>query len=181
MKKFLILTTLVLAVFVVGSVLAQNKRRHRKHKSIPVGTGTSPISWEPEEGSAFRAYTRNLPAVTKIELQQITKHDGQVQILSSKILVDDEAEQFAKLWRRLKRGSGAGCFVPAYDVKFYSGESLVLDTEVCFGCDNLTLPNGASSTQWGFDRSGLEGRALLSALKTLLSPPAQQVVGPKRV
>ena len=178
MKKLLILTTL--AVFVVGSVLAQNKPRHRKHKSIPVGIGTGAISWEPEEGSAFRAYTTSLPAVTKIELHRITKHDGQVQILSSKILLDDEAEQFAKLWRRLKRGSGAGCFVPAYNVKFYSGKSLVLDTEVCFGCDNLTLPNGASSTQWDFDGSGPEGRALLSALKTLLSPPAQQIVGPKR-
>ena len=180
MKKFLILAPLFLAVFVLGSALAQNRSRHRKHKPLPVGTGTSAISWEPEEGSAFLVYTRKLPTVTKIELHQITKHDGQVQILSSKTLLGDDAEQFANLWRHLKRGSGAACFVPAYNVKFYSGESLVLDTEVCFGCDNLTLPNGASNKQWGFDGNGPEGQALLSALKTLLSPMAQQIVGRER-
>jgi hypothetical protein len=94
--------------------------------------------------------------------------------------LDDDAEQFLKLWRRLKRGSGAACFVPAYNVKFYSSESLVLDSEICFGCDNLTLPNGALHKQWGFDGRGPEGQALLSALKKLLSPMAQQIVGPER-
>jgi hypothetical protein len=174
-KKPLLVTVrlIVFAGLVVFSVLAQNKQRHGKPRSVPIGTGTGAISWEPEEGSAFLAYTRKLPAVTRIELDKITKQDGQITVLSSKILTSDDAEQFAKLWRRLKRGSGAGCFVPAYNLKFFANEDLLLDTEVCFGCDNLTLPDGTRTERWGFDGKGPEGQALLAALKILLSPTAQ--------
>ena len=126
-----------------------------KPKAAPVGTGYSPWSWEPEASSAFLAYTRKLPVVTKVELRQIKEQNNQLLVLSSKTLLGDDAEHFAMLWRRLKRGPGAACFEPAYNVKFFSNETLLLDSEVCFGCDNLTLPNGASSKQWGVDFHGL--------------------------
>jgi len=168
MRTFVKLAAMFVVVVLVGSVTAQQKSKHPKHKAAPVGTGYSPSSWEPEEGSAFLAYTRKLPVVTKVELRQIKEQNNQLLVLSSKTLLGDDAEYFAMLWRRLKRGPGAACFEPAYNVKFFSSETLLLDSEVCFGCDNLTLPNGASSKQWGFDGRGPEGRALLSALKTLL-------------
>ena len=159
-----VLVVMVLAI----SVAAQPKSKHRKHKRIPPGNGYSVGSWEPEEGSAFLVYTKKLPVVTKIELRQITKHENQLTILSSRTLLGDEAERFATMWRRLKRGPGAGCFVPAYNIRFFSNESLVLDTQVCFGCDNITLPDGVSNKQWGFDGRGPEGQALLAVLKFLL-------------
>lgn len=64
-----------------------------------------------------------------------------VKMLNSISLKGRDAEKVATLWRRLEPGNGMGCFGPAYLLRFYNQDKLLLDTEVCFHCCNITLPN----------------------------------------
>jgi hypothetical protein len=157
---------IVLGVSIVAD--AQKRTKGRKSNRKAVETYVVAESWEPEKGSLFFKYTRQLPDVTRVKLRLIRNDKDQVRILASTILLNDEAAQFAKVWRGLKRGVGAGCFVPAYQLKFYSNDKLLLETDVCFHCHNLTLLNDGLFEHWGFDADGKSGQALLNSLKALL-------------
>ncbi len=165
------IATALISVIVLGiSIVADAQKRTKRRKSKPKAVETYVVaeSWEPERGSLFFKQTRQLPDVTRVELRLIRNGKDQVRVLASKILLNDEAKQFTKVWRGLKRGVGAGCFVPAYQLKFYSNDQLLLETDVCFHCHNLTLPNGGLFEHWGFDADGKSGQALLKSLKALL-------------
>ncbi len=60
--------------------------QRKKRTGVPVGTGVSASSWDPEEGSAFFRYTRKLPQIAKVELFRITEDQGQIRIVASKTL-----------------------------------------------------------------------------------------------
>ena len=62
------------------------------------------------------------------------------KILASKTLSGDDAKKIAGLWRKLRHGNGAACFSPAYVLRFYQKRKLLLMTDVCFHCCNVTLP-----------------------------------------
>jgi hypothetical protein len=168
-----ITAALLLTVLVGASVLAdaQDGTKSRKSKRKPDETWMAVNSWEPEEGSPFFKYTRQLPVVTRVELRLVRSEQGQAHILASKVLLNDEAEQFARVWRGLRRGGGSLSFTPEYQLEFYSGDELLLKTDVCFHCRNLTLPNGGNHQEWGFDAKGKTGQALLKLLKALLPSP----------
>lgn len=183
------------ALFVVlilsfgGIADAQKRSKNRKTKRTRIGTGVVAERWEPEENSIFYKFTRALPKVDKVELYLVGSIRGvevadnalsvpgiykgrfRVRTVASKTLLDSDAEQFAQIWRGLKRGNGGGCFTPAHYIRFYSSGQLLFETSVCFHCHNLTLPNGENNEPWGFDVDGKSGQELLNALKGLLSPP----------
>ena len=109
----------------------------------------------------YEMYVTKLPAVDKVEILAIeglnredidctrpniicSKYPG--KILASKTLVDGDAKRLGNLWRKLETGNGAACFSPAYVLRFYRKDKLVLMTDVCFHCCAISLPaNGNAS------------------------------------
>jgi hypothetical protein len=122
-----------------GSLLAQNK--------------TKP------EVTPYEKYVIALPAIDKVEIlavkglspneqKDVDCHQADIicrgfmpqQIVTSKTLTGSDANRVSSLWRKLRQGNGAGCFAPAYVLRFYQEDRLLLATDVCFHCCNVTLP-----------------------------------------
>ena len=110
-----------------------------------------------DEDTPFLQSVTNLPTVDKVEILAIesirtnrkdidcTQPDIVCsnfpgKVLASKTLSGEDANKISKLWRSLKNGNGAGCFAPAYVLRFYQKDKLLLMTDVCFQCCNATLP-----------------------------------------
>jgi hypothetical protein len=88
----------------------------------------------------FLPYTRNLPAIDKIELLKLKlKNDHwDGEIAARKVLQGAEAQRLASLWRRQTYTSSlAACHEPAYAIKFYSGRRLVAYASVCWSCNSI--------------------------------------------
>jgi hypothetical protein len=144
---------------------------------------------ETETNSVFDKAISKLPTVDKVELfyfvgtlyENLPKLEDktevplksfgvEVRIISSKILLGNEAEEFARLWRKITRGGGMGCVSPAYRLRFFNKDALLLQTDVCFDCNNLLLelPNVPNSTIWGFNTDSSDAKDLLIKLNTIL-------------
>ena len=136
-------------------------------------------AWDPKPGSAFYNYTKALPRVSRFEVSHIAGRDDQrftevkvfgrqlVRLSRTKTIAGDEAEDFAKIWRRQKQGTGAGCFAPAFLIRAYVEDKLYFETVICFHCHNLLLSEDGEF--WGFDASGEEGKELLTGIQRLFS------------
>ena len=88
----------------------------------------------------FLPYTRNLPAIDKIELLKLELKDDRWDgaIAASKVLKGAEAQRVASLWRRQTYTSNlAACHEPAYAIKFYSRERLIAYASVCWSCNSI--------------------------------------------
>jgi hypothetical protein len=92
----------------------------------------------------------------------------QYQIAAQNILRGGPAEDFAAQWRMLLLGPGAGCFAPAYQIKFWSKDRELLVINVCYHCRNLTLLGTGSVEILEFNAEGKSGKELLKKLKELL-------------
>lgn len=110
-----------------------------------------------DENTLFLQSVTNLSAVDKVEILAVewlrterkdidcTQPDIVCsmfpgKILASKTFSGENANKISDLWRDLKNGNGAGCFAPAYVLRFYQNDTLLLMTDVCFHCCNVTLP-----------------------------------------
>lgn len=71
------------------------------------------------------------------------------------------------MWR-LNDGPSLACVSPAFDVAFYSSNTLLLATQICFGCKKLTSPDTDGFGSIPFDAKGPTGRALLKAIQDSL-------------
>jgi hypothetical protein len=88
----------------------------------------------------FLPYTRNLPAIDKIELLQLQLKDDRWngEIAASRVLTGAEARKVASLWRRQTYTSSlAACHEPGYAIKFYYRERLIAYATVCWSCNNI--------------------------------------------
>ena len=88
----------------------------------------------------FLPYTRNLPAIDKIELLKLKLRDDRWdgEIAASKVLKGAEAQRVASLWRRQTYTSSlSACHEPAYAIKFYSRERLIAYASVCWSCNSI--------------------------------------------
>ncbi len=113
--------------------------------------------------------TRNLPAIDKVEILKF-RAEGDLwrgEIETSKTLKGAEAQNLASLWRQQSYNRGmAACHNPAYGIKFFSGEKLLVYASLCWDCNNIgfTAPriNGTQS----FDGRGKKGQQLLKVFRT---------------
>ncbi|HMO80193.1 MAG TPA: hypothetical protein PKD24_05330 [Pyrinomonadaceae bacterium] len=112
---------------------------------------------QPDERTLFSQSVTDLPAVDKVEIFAVegirtnrkdidcTQPDIVCSMISGKILASktlsgEDANKIADLWRDLRNGNGAACFAAAYVLRFYQNDKLLLVTDVCFHCCNVTLP-----------------------------------------
>jgi hypothetical protein len=90
----------------------------------------------------YLPYTRNLPHIDKVELLKLKLIDDQWNgdILATKVLKGSEAQRIASLWRKQTyTSSQSACHNPAYAIKFYSQEKLLVYASVCWSCNNIFM------------------------------------------
>jgi hypothetical protein len=93
----------------------------------------------------------------------------ETQVIKSITIHGAEAERFAYVWRKLNRGMSMACFSPAYRVKFFAKETLLLGSTICFHCHNLTLPEEGRGELYPFDADGKTGQNLLKVIQSTLA------------
>ena len=97
------------------------------------------------------------------------------KVLDTRTVSWGELAPFVERWRGVieKPGSQARCHHPAYGLRFLRGEERLIETSLCFQCNNLSLPSAAGNYRWASmtDDKAAVGR-LQSALEALFSPAA---------
>jgi hypothetical protein len=122
-----------------------------------------------DDDPEYNKYVIALPTVDKVEILAVTGFPPNewkkvdctkpdiicglsvmpYKILGSKSLRGEDANMVSMMWRRLRRGNGAGCFAPAYLLRFYQNDKLFLAAEVCFHCCNIKLPGEGIASMCG--------------------------------
>ena len=114
------------------------------------------------KGDPFRRYIKTLPEVDRVEVIPLKPlltdevktadcHRADLvcapdnfpyEIGPSRSLVGDDAKRFAQLWRALERDSlhSDRCLVPDHVLRFFQGDKILLETQVCTLCRKVTLP-----------------------------------------
>lgn len=89
----------------------------------------------------FLPYTRNLPAIDRVELLKLELKDDRWwngKIEASKVLKGTEAQRVASLWRKQTYNqSDSACHGPGHAIKFYSRRRLLVYATVCWACNNM--------------------------------------------
>lgn len=176
---------LMILIGIFSQSTAQTKKQEKKKPKIiqvaPV------IEYPAEPGDPFYKATVGLPIVDKVEVLYIThieKYEALpvpsdnveirkaslghgYDVITKKVLKDKAAEDFAKQWRRLLRSNGAGCYTPAYAMKFLAGDRVLLETGVCYHCRNIVIPGNTGQEIRGFNAEGKSGQELLKTLQQL--------------
>ncbi|MBL8166910.1 MAG: hypothetical protein JNJ50_02070 [Acidobacteria bacterium] len=117
-------------------------------------------------------YTRQLPAVDKVELQKVSGIERIEKVEATKVLTDKEALAVATLWReQTYGGTGAACHEPAYTIKFFSKEKLIVYASVCYGCQNIDFIDPAAKNLVGFNAHGKKGQQLLRVFQNAFPQP----------
>src|SRR5260370_31062763 len=107
-------------------------------------------------------YSRRLPRIDKVELQQLKAHEMRIEsVEATRVIEGRDARLIATLWRTQRyRSFSADCHYPAYGIKFYAHGKLVLYATLCWQCENIAFIEPRSGTQ-GFDGTSSKGKALL--------------------
>lgn len=177
----IVVAALIVIIGITNSTSAQTKKQRKKPK---VAQAIIAIEYPADPEDPFYKMTVGLPEVDKVELLYVTPRRkdhapktqpntvereeppfGQVEITAQNTLRGEAAEDFAAQWRKLIRGPGAGCFAPAYGIRFWAKDQILLETNVCYHCRNLIIPGDGIR---GFNAEGKSGKELLKRLKELL-------------
>jgi hypothetical protein len=165
--RFLSELCIALVIGVGVSTVAQPPPMATRHKKTVLSR-----YGPPKKGSLLYRFTRELPEIDRIRISEIEPFRPDewrpARKLKSVVLEGDEAGRFSEVWRRLHDGPNLGCFSPAYEVAFYSNNTLQLASQVCFHCQKVTLPDTDGLEEIPFDAEGWTGRALLKAIHRAL-------------
>lgn len=179
----IVLLAIVLLI-IPSETLAQSKKS-KKEKEKPVTSVTILDEFPADSDDPFYKFTVGLGAVDKVELMYMSANGEEVtideegtkiKIASKATLTGSDAGKFAALWRKLLRAPGAGCFMPAYLIRFWAKDKLILGTNVCYHCRNLLIQGKNGTEIRGFNATGKSGQELLKKLQELLpeSKPLEQ-------
>jgi hypothetical protein len=109
----------------------------------------------------FREFVKNLPQVNRIEIIQVSAvqsgDSNQVdclsknivcrpgrfplEILETRMVSGADASRIVDPWRRLKRGHSYGCFDVNYILRFYQDAKLIVSSELCLYCQQISIAN----------------------------------------
>ncbi len=115
-----------------------------------------------------KPYTVNLQSVDKVELLELQRK-GDVWnggIKSTKTLEGVEAQKVASLWRsQTYLPYSAICHLPAYAIKFYSQDKLLVYATLCWECDNIRFKTPDLTQTQGFGGGDKKGQRLLGVFR----------------
>lgn len=88
-----------------------------------------------------RSYTKQLRAISKVELFKRAAGFENTPVVASRLIEGQAARRIASVWRSQSWDymHGGSCHYPAYDIKFFSGNKLVLHAGVCWECGNISF------------------------------------------
>ncbi len=138
---------------------------------VPLGVGQGPSFSGLKE---FRPYTRNLPAIDRVELLKLEFKDDRWDgvIAASIVLNRAEAQRVASLWRRQTYTSAlAACHEPAYAIKFYSGAKLIAYASVCWSCNSIYFINPDLHRTQSFAGGDKSGEQLSEIFRLAFASP----------
>ena len=140
MNPKLLLTTMLFSLLVTTTVPCQTSKR----------------------SDPFRRYIKTLPEVDRVEVLALkplltaevkTADCHRVDLVCApdnfpyevgppRSLVGEDAKRFAALWRALERDflHSDRCLVPDHALRFFQGDKMLLETQVCALCRKVTLP-----------------------------------------
>ena len=90
-----------------------------------------------------RLLTVNLPPIDRVQIEAVDSQGSEEVkvILASRDLAGTDAQSFANLWRSQWYGYSKEdqvfCHNPAYRVRFFDKNTLLLEATVCFKCMNI--------------------------------------------
>ena len=125
-----------------------------------------------------KPYTRLLPLINKIELSKVGQltADGEIaSIAATKVIEGRDVRTIASLWRAQTwdyNYSGM-CHTPAYVVKFYSGEKLIVHASVCWACGNIQFRESNITGVQGFASHSKAAQSLLKVFNEEFSKAGQ--------
>ena len=118
-------------------------------------------------------FTANLPSVDQVEIESIESNPGGIptKVLATLSLKGERATEFGNLWKSQQYAFGlvGMCHQPGYRIRFYSQGSLLVETTVCFDCENILFRKPWSSQFYGasFAAKTSNGQKLRSYLADL--------------
>lgn len=145
---------------------------------------------------AGEKYIRFLPDVDRIVLCAIERisedsnsqpeyrssWDSSAHVISKTVTLEGEkAEEFVGLWRCLwPYWAVTGlCHEPAQVIRFYHQDKLILETECCWKCGNISVPVLHGTALTGFDRKTKYAKALSKLMEEYI--PGKVVEGTNSV
>lgn len=128
-----------------------------------------PLVAKAQYGSIPRRYTRQLPAIDKVELQKLKPSEyGFEGVEKSKTVEGADARRIASLWRTQNfHRMPAACHEPAFGIKFFSKNKTIMHVSICWQCNNIIVvePTLKSNVTQGFDGESKAGQKLLEEFK----------------
>lgn len=107
----------------------------------------------------FLPYTRNLPAIDKVEvfiLKLNDRDESTGEFLDSRVFTGANAGKWASLWRRQTYNDHqSACHYPGYAIKFYARGKLLVHANVCFSCNNMSMITPRLEKRQNFDPNPL--------------------------
>jgi hypothetical protein len=133
----------------------------------------SPVSFSAPRRINWQAlrYTRKLPAIDRVELQKLKASEMAIEsIVATQTLQGRQAKDVARVWRTQKYAAyPADCHYPAYGIKFFSKQRLILYASLCWQCDNIEFITPKLGRRQRFDGDSPKGKQLLEIFKKAFS------------
>ena len=128
-----------------------------------------PLVVKAQFGSIPRRYTRQLPAIDKVELQKLKPSEyGFKGVDESKTLEGVDARKIASLWRAQNfHQMAASCHEPVFGIKFFFKDKTIMHVSICWECNNIVVvePTLKSNATQGFAGASKAGQKLLEEFK----------------
>lgn len=132
-----------------------------------------------------------LPEIDQVEVLTLGFEFGEESTLSrlstgwdgfpihlATIVVDPRVvTAIADLWRTLPTDEQARCHIPAYGVRFFADNIMILQASICWECNNIWMLIGEERTSYHFNGQSEPAQRLLRLLRYLsgeylnLDPP----------
>jgi hypothetical protein len=92
-----------------------------------------------------------------------------------KTITGEQATEFRKKWTSMMFwwGFSAMCHEPAYGLRFFRGQSLLLEMTVCWKCSNFEVPTPLGYRFMGFDEKRPEAESVRRSLQEHLPLPEE--------
>lgn len=146
-----------------------------------------PAGKDAAEQQLVESQTNKLPSVDQVKIVALSAREEiepkrgyetpgthtSYPFLSQTTVSGSDAEELALLWRRLSFRSAVGlCHSPPYALQFSSAGKVLLETSVCWHCENFYIggPDGKPK-MYGFIGEHKAGQNLLNKLRKILPNP----------
>ncbi len=114
---------------------------------------------------------QGLPSQATPESFPVLPYDADYPTFGNRKLREDDLKRFLNLWEifPVNDSGGAMCHFPVYGFQFYKKDKLILETSLCWVCENFYIDTNYFGSNWmGFDSGSAVGLSLLEFCDAIL-------------